>query len=156
MSTVLRHPLARMLPLKRWQSQVYRLADKFPPGLTDGFAPIWEVVPFSLAARTTQQARVNVQREFHLIAIAGSSSLAGGFRFQLYDQNRKRRLMDRGISFNNLLGPGSSPLFLREPYPLTAHNAQVLCVVQNQDTSGANNVIQIVLYGVARRFNFPS
>lgn len=160
---VLTHTLARMLPLKRWQSQVYHLAQRYPPGLMDGYAPIWEAIPFSLSARTTQQARVNFQREFHLLAIAGSSSQAGGFRFQLYDEKKKRRLMDRGIAFSNLLGTGAKGsglgggyLYLREPYPFTERNAQALVICQNQDTGGSNNDIQICLYGVARRFNFPN
>jgi hypothetical protein len=148
------HPLARMLPLHRYQSQVYHLAEKFPVGFEDGFTPIWEAVPFSLGARQTQQARVNVQREFHLVAIAGSSSAAGGFRWQFYDQKKKRKLTDRGISFN-VLGTGTGGYqYLREPYPLTEKNAQVLVIVQNQDT--VTNNIQIVLYGMARRFNFPA
>ena len=98
---VLHHTLARMLPPKRWQSQVYRLAQKHPPGLEDGFTPIWEVVSFSLPARQTTQVRVNFQREFYLLAIVGSSSQAGGFRAQVYDQKAKRRLADRGVNFAN-------------------------------------------------------
>jgi hypothetical protein len=142
-----------MLPLHRYQSQVYRLADKFPPGLGDGFSPIWEAVPFTLGPRQTQQARVNVQREFHLIAICGSSSAAGGFRWQFYDQKKKRKLTDRGISFN-VLGAGSGWQYLREPYPLTEKNAQLLVICQNQDSVA--NTVQIALYGVARRINFPA
>jgi hypothetical protein len=151
---VLIHPLARMLPLHRYMQQVYRLAEKFPPGLTDGYAPIWEIVPFTLGARQTQQARSNVQREFHILAIAGSSSAAGGFRAQFYDQKKKRKLTDRGINFANLLGAGSGPLFFREPYALLEDNAQILTICQNQDTVA--NTIQIVIFGMARRFNFPS
>src|ERR1700738_5188465 len=144
---VLFHPLARMLPLHLYQKQVYRFSEKFPPGLEDGYGPIWESVPFTLAARQTQQARVNLQREFHLLAVGGSSGTAGGFRLQFYDQKKKRRLGDRGISFNNLLGPGSSPFFLREPYAMTEKNAQLLMIVQNQDT--VTNTIQVVLYGLS-------
>ena len=157
---VLHHTLARMLPLKRWQSQVYRLAEKYPPGLDDGFTPIWEVVTFTLPARQTSQVRVNFQREFHLLAISASSSAAGGFRAQIYDQKAKRRLADRGVNAVNYFGPGSSPFFLREPHAFmpnqqTNMDAQALLVVQNLDTSGANNIIQVSLYGQARRFNYP-
>ena len=145
-----------MLPLFKWQTQVYRLAEKFPPGLSDGYAPIWEVVPFTLTARTTQQARVNVQREFHLLALGGSATVTtnGGFRAQLYDQKKKRRFADRGVGFNVLTGPGGKLFFLREPYPLTEESAQILVVCQNLETS--TNTVQILLYGVARRFNFPA
>jgi len=148
------HTLARMLPAYGNQSAVYRHGEKFPPGFEDGFGPVWEAVPFILAGRQTQQARVNLQREFHLLAVAGSSGAAGGFRLQLYDSKKQLRLGDRGISFNNLLGPGSAPFFLREPYPLTEKNAQLLVIAQNQDPG--NNTIQVVLYGLSRRFNHPA
>ena len=159
---VLTHTLARMLPLHRYLQQVYRLAEKFPPGLDDGYAPIWEVATFVLAGRQTQQARINVQREYHILSLAGSSSAAGGFRANLLDvkkrpPNTKRagyRFAERGVSFANLLGAGSGPFFLREPYPMREENAQLLIQCQNQDT-GANTV-QIVVFGMARRWNFPS
>lgn len=161
---VLRHNLARMLPLHIYQKQVYRFAEKFPPGLEDGYAPIWEVVTFPFNARQTLQARVNVQREWHLISVAGSatSNANGGFRVQLYDMKKTYwgkskpgvRLADRGISFANYTGAGSSPFFLREPYPLTEPNAQLLVICQNLET--VSNTVQIALYGVARRFNFPN
>lgn len=162
------HPLARMLPLLRLQSQVYRLADKFPPGIGDSFAPIWEVVSFNPGARQTQQARVNFQRDFHLLAVIGSSSAAGGFRLQIYDKKKAylgarlpkdrkegKRLSERGVVFGNFCGLGKQPFFLREPHPFTEQNAQALVIVQNQDTAAANT-IQVVLYGLARRFNYPN
>ena len=161
---VLRHNLARMLPLHNYQKQVYRFAEKFPPGLEDGYAPIWETITWILNARQTLQARVNVQREWHMLSIAASSSsnANGGFRVQLYDPKKiywgktkpGARLADRGISFANYTGPGSSPFFLREPYPMTEPNAQFLVICQNFET--VTNTVQIVLYGVARRFNFPN
>ena len=171
---VLRNPLARMLPLLELQSQVYRLAQKHPPGFEDGFTPIWEVATCVLPARQTTQLRINFQNQFHLMALTGSSSLAGGFRVQLYDMKKqyntwvnvaKRimgdkgkpgvRLAGRGIAFANFLGPGSDPFFLREPHPFTEPNAQALVIVQNQDITGSSNIIQVVLYGQARRFNWP-
>lgn len=161
---VIINPLARMLPLKVWQSQVYRLAEKHPPGLEDGFTPIWECVTFVMPARTTDQARVSVQRDFHLIAVSATSTLGPGngngtFRFQIYDEKKKWKLTDRGVQFAVGTGGGSPatlPLFLRHPYPLTEKDAQLLVVCQNQDTSVNTNQVQIVLYGQARRFNFPA
>jgi hypothetical protein len=50
---------------------------------------------------------------------------------------------------------GSGGVFLREPHPFTEPNAQALVIVQNQDTTGASNQIQVVLFGHVRRFNFP-
>ena len=172
---VLYHTLARMLPLHRYQSQVYALAQKFPPGFEDGFTPIWECATALLPARQTTQLRINFQREFHLLAVMGSSSLAGGFRAQLYDMKKRYctwadaarriigapsekpgvRLAGRGVNFANYFGTGGAPFFLREPHPFTEPNAQALVIIQNQDTTATSNQIQVVLYGLARRFNFP-
>ena len=160
---VLHHTLARMLPLHRYQSHVYRLAQKYPPGFEDGFTPIWEVATALLPARQTTQLRINFQREFHLFAISASSSAAGGFRAQLYDMKKNYgqgkpgvRLAARGVNFANYFGPGTGPFFLREPHPFTEPNAQALVIVQNQDTGGTSNTIQVVLFGMARRFNWPA
>jgi hypothetical protein len=155
------NPLVKMLPLLQEQTMVYRFAEAHPPGFEDGFGPIWEVASFALAARQTAQVRINFQREFHLLAITASSSQAGGFRGQIYDQRAKRRMADRGVNWVNAFGPGAHPFMLREPYcfapdPKTRMDAQVLVIVQNQDTSTNTNLIQVVLYGVARRFNFPA
>src|SRR5271155_627155 len=88
MQNVLRNPLARMLPLHRYQSQAYRLAERCPAGFEDGFTPIWECATCILPALQTTQMRINFQNQFHLIAIAGFGSQAGGFRVQLYDMKK--------------------------------------------------------------------
>lgn len=147
---VLQNPLARMLPLREATNQVYRLGEAVPPGLR-GYGPTWEVISLALAGRGTLQVRLNVQRDFHLMALTASSSAAGGFRAQLYDANKKRRFADRGVNFSNLFGATGRALFLREPYEFDQPDSSILCVVQNLDP-GANTV-QIVLYGVALRFN---
>jgi hypothetical protein len=159
---VLRNPLARMLPLFQYQSQSYRLAQKHPPGFEDGWAPIWECATALLPARQTTQLRINFQREFHLLGINAGSSLAGGFRAQIYDVKKNYsggkpgvRLAARGVNGANYFGRGTDWFFLREPHPFTEPNAQALVIIQNQDTTGTSNLIQVVLYGVARRFNFP-
>jgi hypothetical protein len=162
-SEVVFNPRARMLPLFEWQSQVYRLAEKHPPGFEDGFTPIWECATALLPARQTTQLRINFQNQFHLLAVMGSSSAAGGFRAQIYDMKKQYcrgskpgvRLAARGVNFVNYLGTGGDPMFLAEPHPFTEPDAQALVVVQNQDTGGASNNIQVVLYGLARRFNWP-
>ena len=176
--SVLVNHLARMLPIHQWQEQVYRLAERHPPGFEDGWCPSWEVATALLPARQTTQLRINFQREFHLIALTGNSTLAGGFRAQLYDMKKQYwdkskqawgkpgvRLAGRGVNFANLLGTGFAPanpaaqgaggVFLREPHPFCEPNAQCLVIVQNQDTTATSNQIQVVLYGVVRRFNFP-
>lgn len=161
--------LARMLPLDSYQHAVYRLGEKHPIGFEDGFAPIWEVATALLPARQTTQLRINFQREFYLLAMMSSSSAAGGFRAQLYDMKKCYvpggkpgvRLAARGVVASNYFGgtgiaPGSvQPFFLRSPHPFTEPDAQALVIIQNQDTGGASNQIQVALYGVARRFNWP-
>jgi hypothetical protein len=170
---VLFHTLARLLPLHGYMDQVYHLGQKHPPGFEDGYCPVWEVATAILPARTTTQLRINFQREFHLMALSGSSSAAGGFRLQIYDKKKQYcpgalpgvRLAARGVNFTNYLGTGFNPaapasngsaaFFLREPHPFTEKDAQAMVVVQNQDTGGVSNQIQVALYGVVRRFNYP-
>jgi hypothetical protein len=169
---VLTHTLARLLPLHQYQEQVYRLAEKHPPGFEDGFTPIWECATALLPARQTTQLRINFQKKFHLLAVTGSSALAGGFRAQLYDMKKNYgqgkpgvRLAGRGVNFATFLGTGFNPansaaqgsaaFFLREPHPFTEPNAQCLVIIQNQDITAVSNNIQVVLFGMARRFNWP-
>lgn len=173
-SNVLINYLARILPLDTYQHGVYFLGQKHPPGFEDGFTPIWEVATALLPPRQSTQLRINFQREFYLLGLMGSSSQAGGFRAQLLDVKKQywdgtkflppgQRLAGRGVIASNYFGgtasslqPGAvNPFFLREPHPFTEPNAQCLVIIQNQDTSANNNNIQVALYGVARRFNYP-
>jgi hypothetical protein len=165
---VLFNYLCRMLPLHAYQAAVYRLGEKHPPGFPDGFTPIWEVATALLPARKTTQLRINFQNQFHLLALTGSSLLAGGFRAQMYDMKKQYvpgskagvRLAARGVVGVNQFGSSgpflnTGPFFLREPHPFTEPDAQALVIVQNLDTTTTSNQIQVVLYGVARRFNWP-
>jgi hypothetical protein len=176
--SVLHHTLARMLPKGRYISQVYRLAQKHPPGFEDGWTPIWEVASCLLPARQTTQLRINFQNQFHLFALTASATLtngtAGSARAQLYDMKKQyntwvdvaRRIMGdkgkpgvrlagRGVNFVNYFGTLGQAFFLREPHPFTEPNAQALVIIQNQDTSNLSSNIQIALFGMARRFNWP-
>lgn len=148
------HPLARMLPLNKYQRQVYRLGERKPPvgGMKD-HAPKDEVVNCVLAPFDTTQLRVNVERDFWLISLAGScsSNLAGGFRVQLYDVLKKVRLADRGVLFSNFGGGASGAFYLREPYQFDLPDSQILLVIQNMEN--AQNTIQVALYGQVLRFN---
>src|SRR5271168_4486210 len=107
LANTLLHPLARMLPIQREQLQVYRLGERLPPsgGLAE-HCPTWEAVNLVLNARSTLQARVNLQRDFTLLALLASTSsnVSGGFRVQLYDTKKQLRLADRGIPFSNIAG----------------------------------------------------
>jgi hypothetical protein len=163
LKNVLTNPLARMLPLYRWQEQIYRLAERIPPsgGMQD-HSPSWECVSMVLAARDTSQVRVNLQRDFHLMAIAcGSSSVVNsGFRAQFYDTKKRLRLADRGVQFANIAGSNengggaTAPSFLREPYVFDQPDSQLLVIVQNMET--VTNTIQIAFYGQVLRFNAAS
>ena len=157
---VSQHPLARMLPLHRYQDQVYRLGEKIPPSALDGHGPMWETATFVLNPRATLQARVNLQRDFTLIALSANSSSAvnGGFRCQLYDLKKRYRFADRGVGQVNFAGtvapPTSSPFFLREPYRFDLPDSQILVNIQNLET--VSNTVQIAFFGVVLRFNEPS
>jgi hypothetical protein len=154
------NPLARLLPLKGQQADVYRFGERHPPvGDLAGMGPTWEACSFVINALGTARVRVNLQREFTLLAISTSATsvAAGGFRAQLYDQIKKRSLMDRGVQQALMAGNmGTNPLapfFLREPYCFDQPDSQVVVLVQNVEA--VQNSIQIVLYGLARRFNEP-
>jgi hypothetical protein len=155
----MQHPLARMLPLQREQMQVYRMGERLPPsGYLRDHGPTWEVVSMILAAQGTLQARVNLQRDFTLISVATSSSslVAGGFRAQLYDTKKQVRLADRGVQQAMMGGQSggagpTAPFFLRDPYRFDQPDSQILVMVQNLEA--VQNTIQVVLYGLALRFN---
>lgn len=160
----MKHPLARMLPIQREQMQVYRLGEKNPPvGDLHDHAPTWEVVNVILNARGSTRVRVNVQRDWTLMAFTTSSSVLttlGGFRAQLYDTKKQLRFADRGQLISNIAGSmggtGSAfgaAMFLREPWRFDEPDSQVLVIVQNMET--AQNSIQLCMYGVALRFNQP-
>jgi hypothetical protein len=177
---VLINYLARMLPLDSYQHAVYRFGEKHPPGFEDGYCPSWEVATALLPARQTTQLRINFQREFHLFGITATSTLAGGFRMQMFDQKKRYytwkdvgrcipgdiaeksgvRLAGRGVLSSLQCGGGSAtlgtqPFFLREPYCFGGPNSQALVIIQNQDVSGASNECQVALFGMVRRFNWP-
>jgi len=154
------NPIARMLPLGHEQAMVYRHGEKLPPvGEMADHGPIWESVNLVLAARATLQARVNLQRNFHWIAVSTtvSSNVNGGFRAQFYDTRKALRLADRGVQMPNIAGnpnsasPFIGSFFLREPYRFDEPDSQLLIIAQNLET--VTNTIDIVLYGVAVRFN---
>lgn len=157
------NPLARMLPIQREQMHAYRLGEKNPPSadLPD-HAPMWEVVTVNLAARGSTRVRVNLQRDYTLLALTATATVntaLGGFRAQLYDMKKQLRLADRGVMFANLAGrmgggtPGGA-VFLREPWTFDEPDSQILVIVQNMET--AASVINIALYGQVLRFNQPA
>jgi hypothetical protein len=159
----MQHPLARMLPLMRFQAQTYRTGERIPPSALEDHAPMWEPVDFLLDPLDTLQARVNLQRDFTLLAIGATCSANdnGGFRVQFYDLKKRYRFADRGINFANFGGPvaqvtaGNSPslFFLREPYRFEIPDSQILLECQNFEN--APNNVTVLYYGVVLRFNAP-
>lgn len=116
----------------------------------------WYVLNFSLAARLNSEDRIVTTSDFWLTDLVGSSSLPAGFRFQIYDTaatvilpdgtpSQGQRLGDP-LNFVNGLGSATNPHLLRKPYRFTC-KTPVLVRVQNLDTSGATNNIQVVAGG---------
>lgn len=141
------NPFARLLPLGRFQSAVYRYAERNPPGLA-GYQPRWEAVNAVLGAQQTLQVRVDLPTDFHLLAILASATVntVGGFRVHFYDQLKKQRIgSDRGIQFPNLGGASGSAFFLPEPYEFNLPDSQMLVMLQNLES--ASNTVSVVFYG---------
>lgn len=150
------HPLARMLPKLGLQQQVYRLGESRPPadGLED-FAPNWQAVDLVIPAQSAMQARISVQRMFTVLGYAASSSVnaLGGFRLQMRDTKKGIRFAARSVQYANVAGSVQShgAFFLREPYQFDIPESQILVDCRNLEVSPNN--IEIVIYGVALRFN---
>jgi len=159
---IMQNPLARMLPLFRWQAQVYRMGERIPPSALSDHGPMWETQEFSLDPLGTVQARVNLQRDFTLISVAAKCSVdtVGGFRIQMYDLKKRYRFADRSTNFGNFAGPVQNPagndpaaFFLREPYRFDVPDSQIMMQVQNMEN--VPNVVNVALYGQVLRFNQP-
>lgn len=146
--------LSRMLPLYDYQRQVYRMGEANPPsGHMEDYSPSWEVANFVIGAQGQDQAQINLQRNFTLLALTSSaSSLAnGGFKVGLYDAQKNVRLSLRGLNRSEFGGNAGGAIFLRDPYTFIGENATVLVTVQNLEL--VQNTIQIALYGQVMRFN---
>ena len=160
---VMQHPLARMLPMFRYQAQVYRMGERVPPSALTDHGPMWESVEFLLDPLDTLQARVNLQRDFTLLAIMATcttNTAAGGFRVQFYDLKKRYRFADRPVNFANFAGTievlnanSPSPFFLREPYRFEIPDSQILLECQNFEN--AANTVSVMYYGQVLRFNAP-
>lgn len=107
--------------------------------------PAWYPLNFALAARLNAEDRIVTSVDFWITAIMGSSSLAPGFRLQMYDAANNQRLGDP-LNFANGLGSAQRPFILRKPYKLTCRTP-FLVRVQNQDVTVATNNIQVVVMG---------
>jgi len=136
--------------MAREQAMVYRHGE-LPPGL-EGCQPRWEVVNAVIGAQQTLQVKVDLMRDFVLLAVLGSAATntVGGFRMQMYDKSKNRKLQERGTQFPNMGGSSAGAFFLREPYHFDVPRSQLLIVLQNMET--VENTVQLALYGVAAPF----
>jgi hypothetical protein len=159
---VLKNPLARMLPLSREQAQVYRYGERLPPSAgLENHCPTWECVSMVLTNQATLQARVNLQRHFTLLAITANATsvVNGGFRALLYDMQKKVRFSDRPVQQTLIAGTEGpvgpvAAFFLREPYTFDEPDSLLMVEISNLEL--VTNTVQLVLYGVALRFNDPT
>jgi hypothetical protein len=145
------NPYTRMLPIKGWQADVYRMAENIPPGL-EGYQPRWEVVNAVLGAQQQVLVKVDLMTDFWLMAVQASASVSnvGGFRAQIFDALKKLQLTDRGLQQPNIGGAAAAPFFLREPYHFDLPRSQMLVRLTNMEA--AVNTVQMVFYGVAAPF----
>lgn len=130
------------------QKSVFRFGDGVDISAMEGEAPSWCYAEFLLVAQDSNDTRVGCPDDFVLMAILASSTVntVGGFRLQIYDANRKMQIIkDRPVNAGAYAGNGTSPLFLRVPYPLVKRNAQLLVRVTNLET--ATNDVQVVFFG---------
>jgi len=139
-----RHALGLWLTYRKTASAGY-VPGEVSRRFLRGKVPAWYPVNFALAARLNAEDRVTTAPLFWLVYLIGSSTLAAGFRLQLYDSEKNQRLGDP-LNFANGVGSASRPFILRKPYFFTCRSP-LLIRVQNQDTSGATNNIQVVVVG---------
>lgn len=145
------NPFTRMLPVKGWQADVYRMAEKLPPGL-EGYQPRWEIVNAVIPAQQQVQVKVDLMTDFHLLAVLASSSVnnLGGFRAQFFDVLKKIQLTDRGLQQPQIGGNSGAPFFLRDPYRFDLPRSTMLIRLMNMEV--AQNTVQLALFGVAAPF----
>lgn len=138
------NPFVGMIP-HPWQKAIFVHGDPQPVGL-EGGTPIWVFADFSVPAQQTQDARLPLPNRFVLFSAMASSDQAASFRMQLYDVNRKRRLIERPVNAGNYAGNGASPAFASVPYAFVNLDAQ--CMVRAVNLATVTAVIQVILHGV--------
>lgn len=127
-------------------------------GPIQGGTPSWIPCDFlPLGPSKTGRSKMPLPDNFTLLSFFASvsSNVKGGFRVNVYDNNRRIRLTERPVNFNAMAGTGSSPLFLGGdwgpsryalPYQFQPFNAQVMITIVNLET--VNNNIEFGLYGI--------
>jgi hypothetical protein len=151
------NPFAQSGQAANFQKDVYLYGDGGIYGIKNGM-PTWVYCDFlPLGPSKTGRTKINIPDSFTLLAFLASSSsiVRGGFRVNVYDVNRRRRLTERPANFNTMAGTGSSPMFMggsrssrmsADPYRFKDSNAQAMITIVNLET--VNNNIEFILYGV--------
>jgi hypothetical protein len=138
------------------QKDPYILGDGTILPIKGGF-PVWVYCEFNtLGSLKTGRVRIPMPDSFRLLSYFGSATVnaKGGFRVNVYDVNRRLRLTDRPVNFQDLAGTGSSPLYQggftgsrrAAPYAFQESNAQALITIVNLEPNA--NIIQFGMYGV--------
>lgn len=154
-NTLLNQYAVRGFPANN-QKDIYILGDGSVIPLKGGL-PVWVYCEFNtLGSLKTQRVRIPMPENFRLLSYFGSASVntKGGYRVNVYDVNRRKRLTDRPIDFQTLAGTGSSPLFQggmtgsrqAAPYAFQETNAQALITIVNLEPNP--NLIQFGMYGI--------
>lgn len=119
----------------------------------DHLLPIDYVLDFPLAAQKTGDQRISVIGNWVLLGFVGSGTKDGGivgssFVAQIYVGKRRQgvALSDRPMNGANQFGTAQAVRWLRTPLWIPTQTP-ILVRVQNLDTTGTNNNIQIVLQG---------
>ena len=115
-------------------------------GYRDPF-PIWMVADLSLGAMKTARGHFPIPRNFYLLSLFASSSsnVKGGYKVVAYDTTRRMPFMLRPGNFNTLAGNGSSPLFMKVPYPIDGKEPKIKWTVASLES--VTNNVQFGLYG---------
>lgn len=135
------------------QKAVYRMGVADPPTGLQGYAPVWVYMESpTLAAGDSDDATLELQEGFRLMAIKGSAPQVGHaevgneFSVQLYDNEAQVRLSTRPIFGGNLCGKFGTGLFQDEAYEF---EGQVpACVMRLTNNTSAVADVQVALYGM--------
>ena len=109
----------------------------------------------NLPAGTTMQGDFTAQGNVHIVALLGSLSVIAAFRrvqvkngvasVQFYDAGKQLLFSSQPLNFENQLGSGSYPFWLRSPYVMQP-NTHIKVQVQNL-TTDETVIAQITAFG---------
>ena len=145
-----RHALGVWLPYRKLSSPAYVPNAKARVGLRYKH-PMWYPMQLILAAQDSDNARISVAPNFHLMMVLGQGSAAnpadglGSFQFNLYDDARRQKFSELPMQNSIAAGNAQQPFILKTPYRFSG-TAPVQAFIQNRALT--SNTIYLVLYGV--------